>query len=103
MIDGKILPPRPQILAATTGITYIGPNNLLEKSMPNIFWVRYDWVQRALQWLKANNPIYSDIVILESCLQELLEDAIPIELISTKRYSSNVEMLNAKHNGYVLD
>jgi hypothetical protein len=37
MIDGKILPPRPQILAATTGITYIGPNNLPEKSMPNIF------------------------------------------------------------------
>jgi hypothetical protein len=37
MIDGKILPPSPQILAATIGITYIRPNNLPEKSMPNIF------------------------------------------------------------------
>jgi hypothetical protein len=36
-------------------------------------------------------------------LQELPEDAIPIELISTTKYFSNVEMLNAEHNGYVPD
>jgi hypothetical protein len=42
-------------------------------------------------------------VISESRLQELLEDAIPIELISTTKYSSNVEMLNAEHNRYVPD
>jgi hypothetical protein len=41
MIDGKILPSSPQILAAIIGITYIRPNNLPEKSMPDIFRVRH--------------------------------------------------------------
>jgi hypothetical protein len=36
-------------------------------------------------------------------LQELPEDAIPIELISTTKYSSNVEILNTEHNRYVPD
>ncbi|KAF8798476.1 hypothetical protein BYT27DRAFT_7320360 [Phlegmacium glaucopus] len=40
MVDGLILPPISKVLAATIGITFVGPKNLPEKSMPKMFRVR---------------------------------------------------------------
>lgn len=101
MIDGNIYPPNSKILSATIGITFVGPKGLKEASMPSMFRVRRRRIRDALVWLKANNPIYSDIVISENSLEQLPEDAVPDELIMTARYSDNIEQVEKEHAGYV--
>jgi len=101
MIDGNILPPEPKILAATIGVTFVGPKNLPEWSMPNNFRVRRERVRVALEWLKVNNALYNDITISDARLQLLPEDGVPMELISTAKHSTNMEILNEEHDGYV--
>jgi hypothetical protein len=103
MIDGNLMPPPSKILAAIIGITFVGPKNLPERSMPNMFKVRRLRVRSALVWLKANNPLYSNIVISEERLEELPEDAIPEELLMTAKHSTAIDQLQAEHNGYVPD
>lgn len=76
------MPPPAKILSATVGVTFVGPKGLNIKSMPAMFRVRRSAVREALQWLKANNPIYADIEISEARLQELPEDGIPDEITS---------------------
>jgi hypothetical protein len=101
MIDGTLMPPPSKILAAIIGITFVGPKNLPERSMPNMFKVRRSRVRNALVWLKANNHLYSNIVISEERLEELPEDAIPEELMMTAKHSTATDQLQAEHNGYV--
>jgi hypothetical protein len=101
MIDGTILPQQPRVLAATIGITFVGPKNLPDKALPDIFKVRRNRVRRALEWLKENNPLFSDITISELRLAELPENDIPYELRATTKLSTNVAKLHAEHDGYV--
>ncbi|KAF8806022.1 hypothetical protein BYT27DRAFT_7257442 [Phlegmacium glaucopus] len=101
MIDGPIMPPAIKILAATIGITFVGPKNLSEKCMLNMFRVRRMRVRTALEWLKENNLLYSNIMISASRLASLPEDGIPIELMATAKHSTDVNMLYEEHNGYV--
>jgi hypothetical protein len=101
MIDGNILPQRANVLAATIGITFVGPKNLPEKSLPDIFRVRRTRVQRALEWLKENNPLFANITISASRLAELPEDDVPYELQATTRLSTDVDKLHAEQEGYV--
>jgi hypothetical protein len=101
MIDGSILPQTAKVLAATIGITFVGPRNLPEKCMPEMFRVRRTRVKKALEWLKEHNPLFADITISASRLAELPEDDIPYELTSTAKLSTNVNMLYAEQDGYV--
>jgi len=101
MIDGRLFPPPAKILSATIGITFIGPKGLRESTMPAMFRVRRWRVREALQWLKANNPLYSDIEISEERLSELPEDGIPDELTMTAKYSTDVGAVEREHGGYV--
>lgn len=55
----------------------------------------------ALQFLKANNPLYSDIEICEDRLNNLPEDGIPEEIILTEKHSVDMEQLNKEQDGYV--
>lgn len=95
------MPPPAKILSATVGVTFIGPKGLTTKSMPAMFRVRRSAVREALQWLKANNPIYADIEISEDRLQELPEDGIPDEITSIVRFSEDIEAVYREHDGYV--
>jgi len=95
------MPPPAKILSATVGVTFVGPKGLTVKSMPKMFRVRRSAVREALQWLKANNPIYADIEISEDRLQELPEDDIPDEIISIVRFSEDIEAVYREHDGYV--
>jgi hypothetical protein len=52
-------------------------------------------------WLKANNPLYKDIVISEERLLELLEDGIPEELTMTAKHSADLDAVEREHGGYV--
>ena len=40
MIDGTILPQRPDMLVATIGITFVGPKNIPDAGLPDMFKVR---------------------------------------------------------------
>jgi hypothetical protein len=101
MVDGTILPQSAKVLAATIGITFVGPKNLPDKGLPDMFKVRRLRVQRALEWLKANNPIFSNISISAARLAELPDHDVPYELQSTTKFSSDTATLYAEQDGYV--
>ncbi|KAH9018187.1 hypothetical protein EDB83DRAFT_2232143 [Lactarius deliciosus] len=82
LTDTQTMPPSSAILAATIGITFVGPKNLPEKTMPGFLRVNRTHVCLALEWLKFNNPIYRDIVISSERLRELPVDGIPMEIMS---------------------
>lgn len=101
MIDGTIMPQSAKLLAATIGITFVGPRNLPDKCIPGLFRVRRQRVQMALEWLKENNPLFANITISATRLAELPENDIPYELCVTARHSTDVDKLDAEHEGYV--
>ena len=101
MIDGSIMPQQPKLLAATMGITFVGPKNVPDRCLPDIFRVRRTRVQKALEWLKENNPLFSNIMISASRLAELPEDDVPYELQVTTKLLTDVDKLYAEHEGYV--
>jgi len=101
MIDGTIMPQPTEVLAATIGITFVGPKNLPERRLPDMFRVRRTRVKRALEWLKENNPLFANITISASRLAQLPDDDVPDELMSTAKISTDVSMLYAEQDGYV--
>lgn len=101
MVDGTIMPQQSRVLAATIGITFVGPKNLPDRGLPDLFKVRRIRVQRALEWLKENNPLFSDITISASRLAELPENDVPYELRATTKLSSDTSALYAEQDGYV--
>ncbi|KAH9033812.1 hypothetical protein EDB85DRAFT_1864258 [Lactarius pseudohatsudake] len=103
LTDTQIMPPSSAILAATIGVTFVGPKNLPEKTMPGFLRVNRTRVRLALEWLKFNNPIYRDIVISSDRLCELPVDGIPIEITSLARHSDNTVLLAEETDGYVPD
>lgn len=68
MIDGLIMPQHAEVLAATIGITFVGPRNMPERCMPDMFTVRSSHVKNALEWLKEHNPLFAHITISASRL-----------------------------------
>jgi hypothetical protein len=101
MIDGRLYPAPAKILAATIGITFIGPKGFREPTMPAMFRVRRWKVREALLWLKANNLLYADIEISEERLSQLPEDGVPDELMMTAKYSPEIKAVEREHEGYV--
>lgn len=101
MVDDNIMPPPAKILSATIGVTFVGPKNLPERTLPDFLRVRRRRVYQALVWLKNNNPIYRDITISELRLAQLPENAVPEEILAGTKYSSDTEALNMEQAGYV--
>jgi hypothetical protein len=101
MTDTQIMPPVANILAATVGVTFVGPKNLPEKTMPGFLRVNRNRVRMALQWLKENNPIYRDIIISLDRLNGLPEDGIPHEIMSLVKHSNDMTLLASESEGYV--
>jgi hypothetical protein len=98
---GLTVPPPASILSATLAITYIGSNNLPKRCLPGTFRVRRHRVARALQWLKANNPLYSNVQISSERLDQLPTNAVPNEVLETLRWSTDVDQLEHEHESYV--
>ena len=103
MVRPAQMPQLPKILSATIGVTIVGPKNRPEKTMPGFLTVRRQRVRDALRWLKVHNPLYENIEISEEALEQLPEDAIPIELTSTTKYSDNTALLEKERSDYVPD
>jgi len=101
MLDGNLLPSPPTILASTVAVTFISPSGKQENSLPNVLRVRRNRVREALHWLKANNPLYRDIVISEERLGLLPEDDIPQEIQTMTKISTDIDAVIKEHEGYV--
>ncbi|KAG6915893.1 hypothetical protein DXG01_009395 [Tephrocybe rancida] len=99
MIAGTIMPPPAAILASTIGAAFVGPNKLPDPMLPGIFLVHRGRVRRALEGLKDNNPIYSDIEISDGRLEELPECAVPDEILIGARYSADTAALDLEREG----
>lgn len=101
MTDSQIMPPSPSILAATIGITFVGPGNVPEKTMPGFLRVNRIRVRQALEWLKEHNPIYENIIISSERLNSLPVDGFPIEILSVAKASNDTNLLAEEHDDYV--
>ena len=101
MIDGTILPQQAKVLVATIGITFVGPKNLPDRGLPDMFKVRRTRVKSALEWLKGNNPLFSNITISASRLAALPENDVLYELRATMKLSSDMTTVYAEQEGYV--
>jgi hypothetical protein len=101
LIHPFVMPPPACILSATIGVTFVGPKDVPEKTMPHFLTVRRKRVAAALQWLKQHNPLYEKVVVSEERLQELPEDGVPDEILNVTKYSADVTLLEMESAGYV--
>jgi hypothetical protein len=103
MFASHAMPPSPQLLAAVIGVTIVGPRNIPERTMRGFLRVRRQRVRDALQWLCANNPLYADVQISTTRLNDLPEDNVPMSILSVVNHSDQLKELHAEHAGYVPD
>jgi hypothetical protein len=102
MIEGKLMPRPPVILASLISVTFVGLETLPKDWIHSTFRVRRQVVFDALSWLKKNNPkYYGDIEISASHIQDLPGDDVPDEIISIIRQSTDVGIINQESDGYV--
>lgn len=102
MVEGRLMPRRPAILASLIAITFIGHGRLTKDQILPTFRVHRRVVQNALRWLKNNNPdYYGDIKIDEEHLGCLPEDDVPEELMSVIRHSDDTGMVEQENDTYV--
>ena len=79
MTDTQLILASSAILATIIGVTFVGPKNLPQKMMPRFLHVKCNRMHDTLMWLKLNNPIYQDIIILSSKLKMLPINGIPLK------------------------
>jgi hypothetical protein len=100
LVHDNIMPRPAILLPSVMGVTFVGPRGLPEKTMVGTFRVRRNRIRDALQWMKSNNPLFSDIVISNERLQSLPENGIPREITLAMKYSDDIQHLNREHAGY---
>ncbi|KAF9778455.1 hypothetical protein BJ322DRAFT_1114276 [Thelephora terrestris] len=102
MVEGTLMPRPLSVLSSLIAITYIGAGQIPKKWLHSTFRVRRHHVSRALVWLKENNPkYYSDIVIGDRELDQLLEDDVPDEVLGVIRQSTDEGLVDQESSGYV--
>lgn len=101
MTNEQLMPPCSSILAATIGVTFVCPKNLPQKTMPGFLRVNITRVRVALQWLKANNPLYQNIIISPDRLNALPLNDVPKEIASLAKFSEDVTLLAEESDDYV--
>ena len=102
MLEGKLMPRPPSILASLISVTFVTVHDLPWKWIHSTFCVHRKVVAEALWWLKENNPkYYGDIDISLTCIDSLPEDDVPEELISIIRQSDDTASINEENDGYV--
>ncbi|KAF8258487.1 hypothetical protein EI94DRAFT_1621854 [Lactarius quietus] len=101
LTSSYIMPPSSTILAATIGVTFVGPKNFPQKTMPGFLRVNRTRVRVALEWLKENNPLYRNITISAERLEVLPVNDVPEEILSLAKYSDDTRLLAEETDGYV--
>jgi hypothetical protein len=103
MTDSQLMPPSSSILAATIGVTFVGPKNIPQWTMPGFLRVNRTRVRVALEWLRANNPLYRDIVISTDRLNALPSNGVPLEISDVARRTEDINTLIEESASYVPD
>jgi len=103
MLDGKLLPQPPSVLASVIAVSYIGSGRLPKWWLNRTFRVRRHRVREALVWLKTNNPLYANVEINDDRLSSLPEDNVPIEITINIRYSDDTDASEREQATYVPD
>ncbi len=88
MLEGKLMPRKPSVLASVISVTYVGLGELPKRWLRSTFRVQRAWVGDTLLWLKGNNQkYYGDITLDQDLLgpNGLLEDDVPDEVLSLIR------------------
>ena len=101
MVGDSCMPPPASVLTVTIGVTFVGPKNLPQKTLPGFLRVTRAHVRMALEWLKENNPLYNNIYISPARLEELPVDGVPEEISSVTRFSDDTCLLAQESAGYV--
>lgn len=101
MIDPGYLPPRPTILAATIGVTFIGRDNIPLRYLPPYLHVRRQRVREAISWLIPRNPLYKGQKISEVNLKMLPEDGVPTEVLDNMKWINDTRVIDRENGGYV--
>ena len=102
MIEGKMMPRPPSILASLITITFVAAGKIPKSWLHTTFRVRRAVVMAALLWLKHNNAkYYGDVEISPARLAHLPEDDVPEEIHSLVRQTEDVDVLNEESDGYV--
>ncbi|KAF8067607.1 hypothetical protein FPV67DRAFT_1449245 [Lyophyllum atratum] len=99
----KMLPKKrgPEPLAATMAIAFVGPKGKPIRGLPKLLHVRKICLLQALTWLKANNPLYADIVVCQDRLAMFPEEGVPDALRSVVRFSDDEELFEREHGSYL--
>ncbi len=104
MIEGRIMPQEPRILAAVVSVTFVGIGNLPKSWLHSTFRVRRHHVGEALRWLKVHNPkYYGDIQIQNARLDLLPLDDVPHEILDMVRQDETSGAAERESAGYVPD
>ena len=102
MVEGKLMPRPPAILASLISLTFVAVGEIPKPWLHTMFRVRRAVLLKALQWLKMNNPkYYGDIEISTQRLEDLPEDDVPDEINAIVRQIENVAVLDEENDGYV--
>ena len=102
MIEGKMMPRPPSILASLITITFVAAGKIPKSWLHTTFRVWHAVVMVALLWLKHNNAkYYGDVEISPARLAHLPEDDVPEEIHSLVRQTEDVGVLNEESDGYV--
>ena len=102
MVQGKLMPCPPAILASLISVTFIALGELPKSWIHSTFRVHQWIVFDALHWLKEHNPkYYGDIEISEARMESLPEDDVPEEIATVIRQSEDVGVVEEESNGYI--
>ena len=101
MVNGDILPHKPEILASLISIALVSVGVLRKSWLRNTFQVRRNVVRRALLWLKQHNPYYKDIVIDDTRVDNLPSSDIPDEITACLRRDDDPSTADRERAGYV--
>jgi hypothetical protein len=102
MLEGRLMPRPPRILASLISVTFISGGQLHKKWLHSMFRVRRRVVHNALTWLKENNSAYyGDVEISIERIQQLPEDDVPEELLHGVRQCTDSGVVDQESEGYV--
>ncbi|KIJ13524.1 hypothetical protein PAXINDRAFT_13640 [Paxillus involutus ATCC 200175] len=102
MVEGRLMPRPPALLASLISVTFIALGELPKNWIHSTFRVCCRVVFEALQWLKEHNAkYYGNIEISVSRIESLPEDDVPQEITSIIRQSDDVGIVDQESEGYV--
>jgi hypothetical protein len=103
MLEGELMPRRTLILADLVAVTFIGKGSLPKSKLKSLFRVRRKIVHAVLIELKhvTKHPGYINLEVNQQALEDLPDDAVPEEILTTIRREEDEATIVRESAGYV--